>query len=135
MYCIHACTHIYIYIYIYTYICKCTQAHIYIYIYIYREREREILLLQQTQGCCFELIRPVFRNCIVFFGPRPWHIEIRHRVKQTSTINLLGFETLELTIRRLKLWTPTVVGDILAKSPMPQVSVANGDLEEAYIHI
>ena len=22
-----------------------------------------------------------FRNFIVFFGPRPWHIEIRHRVK------------------------------------------------------
>ena len=34
-----------------------------------------------------------------FFGPRPWHIEIRHRVKQISTINLLGFETL-----KLKLW-------------------------------
>ena len=29
-----------------------------------------------------------FRNFIVFFGPRPWHIEIRHRVKKTSTINL-----------------------------------------------
>ena len=26
----------------------------------------------------------------VFFGPRPWHIEIRHRVKNTSTINLFG---------------------------------------------
>ena len=44
----------------------------------------------------------------VFVGPRPWHIEIRHRVKQTSTINLLGFETLKLKIRRLKLWKPTV---------------------------
>ena len=29
----------------------------------------------------------------VFVGPRPWHIEIRHRVKQISTINLFGFET------------------------------------------
>ena len=28
-----------------------------------------------------------------FFGPRPWHIEIRHRVKKTSTIDLFGFET------------------------------------------
>ena len=43
----------------------------------------------------------------VFVGPRPWHIEIRHRVKKTSTMNLLGFETLELKIRRLKLWKPT----------------------------
>ena len=36
----------------------------------------------------------------VFVGPRPWHIEIRHRVKQTSTINLLGFET---QIEKLKI--------------------------------
>ena len=43
-----------------------------------------------------------------FLGPRPWHIEIRHRVKKTSTINLFGFETLKLNIRRLKLWKPTV---------------------------
>ena len=49
-----------------------------------------------------------FRNFIVFVGPRPWHIEIRHRVKKTSTINLCGFETLKLKIRRLKLWKPTV---------------------------
>ena len=44
----------------------------------------------------------------VFVGPRPWHIEIRHRVKKTSTINLFAFETLELKFRRLKLWKPTV---------------------------
>ena len=44
----------------------------------------------------------------VFVGPRPWHIEIRHRVKKTSTMNLLGFETLKLKNRRLKLWKPTV---------------------------
>ena len=42
------------------------------------------------------------------FGPRPWHIEIRHRVTHTSTIYLFGFETLKLKIRRLKLWKPTV---------------------------
>ena len=29
----------------------------------------------------------------VFVGPRPWHIEIRHRVKKTSTIDLFGFDT------------------------------------------
>ena len=44
-----------------------------------------------------------------FFGPRLWHIEIRHRVTKTSTMNLFGFETLKLTIRRLKLWKPTVL--------------------------
>ena len=54
-----------------------------------------------------------FRNLIVFFGPRPWLIEIRHRVKKTSTMNLFGFETLKLKIRRLKLWKPTAVGRVL----------------------
>ena len=44
----------------------------------------------------------------VFVGPGPWHIEIRHRVKQTSTISLCGFEILKLKSRRLKLWKPTV---------------------------
>ena len=44
----------------------------------------------------------------VFVWPRPWHIEIRHRVKRISTINLFGFETLKLKIRRLKLWRPGV---------------------------
>ena len=28
-----------------------------------------------------------FRNFIVFFLPKPWHIEIRHRVEKTFTIN------------------------------------------------
>ena len=45
----------------------------------------------------------------VFVGPRPWHIEIRHRVKKTSTMNLFGFEPLKLKTRRLKLWKPTVI--------------------------
>ena len=45
-----------------------------------------------------------------FFGPRPWHIEIRHRVKKTSTIHYFGFETLKLKIRRFKLWKPTAPG-------------------------
>ena len=43
-----------------------------------------------------------------FLGPRPWHIEIRHRVKKIFTVNLFGFETLKLKVRRLKLWKPTV---------------------------
>ena len=53
-------------------------------------------------------IRSISEISSCFFGPRPWHIEIRHRVKKTSTINLFGFETLKLKIRRLKLWKPTV---------------------------
>ena len=63
---------------------------------MYIEREREIML------------RPISEISSCFFGPRPWHIEIRHRVKKTSTINLFGFETLELKIRRFKLLKPTV---------------------------
>ena len=54
-------------------------------------------------------IRSISEISSCCFGPRPWHIEIRHRVnKKTSTINLFGFETLKLKIRRLKLWKPTV---------------------------
>ena len=53
-------------------------------------------------------VRSISEISSCFFRPRPWHIEIRHRVKKTSTINLFGFETLKLKIRRLKLWKPTV---------------------------
>ena len=53
-------------------------------------------------------LRSISEISSCFFGPLPWHIEIRHRVKQTSTINFSGFETLESKIRRLKLWKPTV---------------------------
>ena len=55
-----------------------------------------------------KVIRSVSEISSCFFGPRPWHIESRHRVEKTSTINLFGFETLKLKIRRLKLWKPTV---------------------------
>ena len=58
----------------------------------------------------FEL-RSISEISSCFLGPRPWHIEIRHRVKKSSTINSFGFETLKLKIRRLKLWKPTVVDD------------------------
>ena len=57
------------------------------------------------------LIRSISEISSCFLGPRPWHIEIRHRVKKTSTINLFGFETLKLKIRGLKLWKPTVRAD------------------------
>ena len=54
-----------------------------------------------------DLIRSISEISSCVFGPRPWHIEIRHRVKKASTINLSGFETLKLKFRRLKLWKPT----------------------------
>ena len=54
-------------------------------------------------------VRSISEISSCFFGPRPWHIEIRHRVKKTPTISSFGFETLKLKIRRLKLWKPTVV--------------------------
>ena len=41
----------------------------------------------------FHHVQSISEISSCFFGPRPWHIEIRHRVKQTSTINLFGFET------------------------------------------
>ena len=53
-------------------------------------------------------VRSISEISSCFFGPRLWHIEIRHRVKQTYTIHLFGFETLKLKNRRLKLWKPTV---------------------------
>ena len=44
----------------------------------------------------------------VFLGRDPGTLKSDIVSTKTSTINLLGFETLELTIRRLKLWKPTV---------------------------
>ena len=88
----------YIHTYIYIYIYICIYADTYIHIYV------------GLQAPAAEVDLTVdFRNFIVFFGPRPWHIEIRHRVKKTPTINLFGFETLKLKIRRLKLWKPTAI--------------------------
>ena len=53
-------------------------------------------------------------NC--FFGPRLWHIEIRHRVKKiTQLCSLFGFEILKLKIRRLKLWKPIVLCRMLGR--------------------
>ena len=98
---IYIYTHVYIYIYIYVY------TYVYVYIYIYN----------YNTNTCFTRLNYIFNYMIyqhmtiqlyVKSGPRPWHIEIRHRVKRTSTINLLGFETLKLKFRRLKLWKPTV---------------------------
>ena len=44
-------------------------------------------------------LRSISEMSCLFLRPRPWHIEIRHRVKKkTSTANLFGFETLKLKI-------------------------------------
>ena len=59
----------------------------------------------------YQQLRSISEISSCFFGPRPWHIEIRHRVKKTSTTNLFGFETLKLKIRRSKLWKATVGSD------------------------
>ena len=70
-----------------------------------------------SQGPCdsTKCVRSISEISSCFLGPRPWHIEIRHRVKKTSTINLFGFETLKLKIRRLKLWKPTPQGASLGE--------------------
>ena len=59
-------------------------------------------------GWCCSPLQSISEFSSCFFGPRPWHIEIRHRVKKISITNLFGFETLKLKIRRLKFWKPTV---------------------------
>ena len=45
----------------------------------------------------------------VFLGRDPGTLK-SDIVSKTSTINLFGFETLKMKIRRLKLWKPTVLG-------------------------
>ena len=110
--------YIYTYIYVYVYICVYiltlyTYIYIYIYICIYT-LEHDTIRYDRT--CYPVMVRSISEISSCFFGPRPWHIEIRHRVKRTSTINLFGFETLELKIRRLKLWKPTVYQHICVLS-------------------
>ena len=80
----NVCTYIYIYIYIYMY----TYIYIYMYIYIYICYICIRRPAAASPGTGF--LRPIFEISSCFFEPRPWHIEIRHRVKKTSTINLFG---------------------------------------------
>ena len=67
--------------------------------------------------CCCCCCSVDFRNFIVLF----WAETLAHwnpiscQTKNTSTINLFGFETLKLKIRRLKLWKPTVVVLVFAR--------------------
>ena len=122
---VYVCTYVHIYIYIYIYIYIHTYIHTYIYIYIYTHIHTYIYIYTRTDtymncmhvrimyihSCMYIVctyVRSISEISSCFFGPRPWHIEIRHRVKRSSTINLLGSETLKLKIRRLKLWKPTV---------------------------
>ena len=49
------------------------------------------------------LLRSISEISSCFFGPRPWHIEIRHRVKKTSTIKLFGFETLRIENSKIEI--------------------------------
>ena len=73
-------------------------------------REALPMLLLRIAGCKWTLhaadIKRAFtvgfrKSC--FVGPKPWHIEIGHRVKTTSTINLFGFETLKLKNSKIEI--------------------------------
>ena len=84
-----------------------------------------------------EVVRSISEISSCFFGPRPWHIEIQHRVKKTSTIDLFGSETLRLKIRRLKLWKLTVgrsIGDLWAEHRCVNL-VSNSTIRVVYSHI
>ena len=129
---IYIYTYVYIYrereIYVYTYI------RIYIYIYTESDRQRKAeainrYFLQQRRSygrsavIIITAYHRLFMNIIYYSGN---HLFCRfpkfHRVfwaetlahwnptscQKASTINLFGFETLKLKIRRLKLWKPTV---------------------------
>ena len=106
----------YIYIYIYIHVC------VYIYIYIYTHLTNlnltnlNLTKLNLTKLYCLtnsstsSSRRSISEISSCFFlGRDPGTLKSDIVSKKTSTINLFGFETLKLTIRRLKLWEPTVV--------------------------
>ena len=65
-----------------------------------------------------------FRNSIVILlGRDPGTLKSDIVSTKTSTINLFGFETLKLKIRRLKLWKPTA-GRQHAKRPQASEAAA-----------
>ena len=94
------CIYIYIYTYIYiyqsinqsiylskTYIYLSIYIYIYMYLHIYTGASRRSApsrirgrVSPRPNLVCYGRIRKFHR---VFVGPRPWHIEIRHRVKKT----------------------------------------------------
>ena len=54
------------------------------------------------------MLRSVFRISELFLLPRPWQFEIWDSTDKQATCLLLGFETLNLKFRDLKLWKLTV---------------------------
>ena len=78
IYTINMCIYIYIYIYTHTY------TYIYIYIYIYPKpvMPQRAPTLAPPPVSASEGVRSISEISSCFFGPRLWHIEIRHRVKR-----------------------------------------------------
>ena len=81
------------YIYIYIYICTHYHKHM---IHIRSDPVAPSAWPVASLGLPALTLRSIPEISSCFFGPRPWHIEIRHRVKKAFTINLFGFETLKL---------------------------------------
>ena len=83
--------------------------------------------LQQEPPTCYHNVLRGLRNFLrpsgaygrfpkvhcVFLGRDPGTLKSDIVSKKTSTMNLFGFETLKLKIRRLKLWKPTVYYTVL----------------------
>ena len=92
--CIHTSLSLSIYIYIYMYINVYTSLSLSIYIYIYIYTYLLSILLgprpygqrrgksAPETGRHSRMLRSISENSTCFFGPRPWHIEIRHRVNK-----------------------------------------------------
>ena len=96
-------SYIILYSYIYIYTLSSISSYIVLYYLMYYNLALPALLPKATAAATARprctpadprWIRSISEISSCFFGPRPWHIEIRHRVKQTSTIDLFGFETL-----------------------------------------
>ena len=74
-----------------------------------------------------------FRNLIVFWGAETLsHWNPTSCQTKTSTINLFGFETLKLKIRRLKLWKPTVIRISCMTSSYNIIAYAKFDTHTIY---
>ena len=104
--CVYMCVYIYIYTSMYVYM----YTYIYIYIYIYNDDTVDntdnngnddliAIIVIETVGIKLMLlmmmiiliaflimIRSISEISSCIFGPRPWHIEIRHRVKKSPQL-------------------------------------------------
>ena len=102
-----------LYIYIYTHICVCIYHGVGSQVAELRRRPRRrarIRSISEISSC--------------FFGPRPLHIEIRHRVKQKHPQLICSDLRLKLKIRRLKLWKPTVVSIFYPFSQFCEIDIS-----------